>query len=118
MATLSIEGRQDSKLFAESRAQGDSIVAEMEGGYKTTRPRHTRGPLKTFKFGFSDLSNAEKETLMAFYDAHSTHTIWQFTHPVSLTVYNVRFDTPIAPKYKGRGGFHFWECPAIAISEV
>lgn len=117
MVAMVLQNRQDSSLFEESFVD-EALKSPQEGGYIITRRRYTRGPLRRFKTGFSDLSNTEKDSLMTFYQTHTTVVIFQWTHPVSAVQYDVRFENPIAPRYIGAGAFRFWQVTDISLVEA
>ena len=117
MVALVLESRIDSSKFTESWID-DSVKSPTEGGYINVRRRYTRGPLKTFTVGWSDLRPGELSSLLSFYDTHRTDAIFQFTHPITAAVYDVRFENPITPRYIGRGGFQFWTVDSVTLVEA
>lgn len=117
MVAMVLQDRQDSVYFDETYIDS-TLKSPLEGGYTHTRRRYTRGPLRHFKTGFTDLSDAEKTSLMTFYDSHRTDQIFQWTHPITLVEYDVRFESPINPRYSGRGGYHRWMLTDIVLIEA
>lgn len=78
--------------------------SEMDGGYVFTRPKHTRGPRRTFKSGWKDVPQADFDTLMTFYGTVGTYDGFNYTNYMnSDEVVNVRFKAPPKPKYEGVG---------------
>lgn len=116
MANLALEDKIDANLFNEAYID-NTIRSNTDGGYELTRKRFTRPQLRRFKIGWTDLSDADYSTLKTFYDSVETHSIFQFTHPTTAVVYNVRFESPIEPKYMGAGLFFRWNVNAI-LKEV
>lgn len=117
MVAMVLQSRQDSAQFSESSLD-DTIKGETDGGYTLTRRRSTRAPRKIFKTGFTDLSDEEKLSLESFYATHTTHQIFEWTHPVTLVQYSVRFEAPIVPNYHGALGYHRWDVQSISIVQV
>lgn len=86
--------------------------ADMEGGYVVTRARHTRKPLRIFKIGYTDISNADKVVLDDFYDTvKGGSLVFTWTDPESLLTYSVRFNKGgLSFKYVGMGNNKRWDC--------
>lgn len=83
----------------------DTITSKSEGGYAQTRPRNTRqrrkfGPVKYM------LTEADWQALKTFDEQVGGWSIFNWTHPVSGTVYQVRFTTrPKTDALKTGSGF-------------
>lgn len=108
--TLSIG--QDSRYFKERSAENPVVSKKMEGGYITTRPRHTRRPRRAFTTGFSFLTNADKALLQAFWnDMHGGANAFYWTHPATQEAIYCRFadDEQLEFRYAGAGGNFRWE---------
>lgn len=69
-----------------------TIKSESQAGWVTTRARNTRSKEK-FNVKYTDMSETDHATLKAFFedDACGAVEIFNWTHPVSSTVYEVRF---------------------------
>lgn len=108
---------QDSSLFSVE-TDDPAIKADIEGGYEYTRPRFTRRPRRTFKTGFSDLTEADRTLLDEFYDdvmGGSDSFYW--TNPVTSVVTLVRFKDPPTWKYTGIKTRYRWQVQ-FAVKEV
>lgn len=114
---IPLAAKQDSAKFGFEQ-EDVGIRSEMEGGYVLTRPRHTRNPRRTWKTGFTDLSNTDKETFEAFYNTNGTHTAFSYDLPVLATTVNVRFRSPPRYSYKGYGANLRWDIDDIYLEEV
>lgn len=71
----------------------NTVRSPVEAGYVLTRPRFTR---QLYKFGPMEIvcDATDKGLFEAFYQTVWTSTIFDWTHPISGTVYKVRFDAP------------------------
>jgi len=68
------------------------IKSDFEAGYVHTRARYTRFRHQ-FTIKYDNMPNADKVTLDAFCDTvHGSVTSFAWTHPLTSTVYTVRFD--------------------------
>lgn len=104
--TLSKE--QDERYFSVSH-EDPSLKSDIEGGYVVTRSRFTRTPRRTFSTGFTDISEADKTALEAYWDSKKGGSgIVSWTHPVTDVVIQTRFVSELDFKYTGIGGFHRW----------
>ena len=117
MAIFPLASKQDAAKFGFEQ-EDVGIRAEMEGGYVLTRPRHTRNPRRTWKTGFTDLSNTDKQTFEAFIVAQGTYKAFDYTIPVEGTVVNVRFKEVPKYEYKGFGTNLRWDINDIMLEEV
>jgi phage-related protein len=113
MTTLSMPyaDQQDSSKYGVSQ-ENQALASPIEGGYVSSRPRHTRRPRKTFTSGFSWLSEDQKNTLQAFFDSvYGGSVIFNWTNPTDNTVVAVRFttDTTLAFSYSGAGNQRRYE---------
>lgn len=118
MATLfPSQSKQDAKYFATSQ-EDVAIIGSMEGGYDTARPRTTRKPRKMWVTGFTEITNAQKIALDAFYDTVGKYGLVTWTHPVSGVVYTVRITEWPEAKYAGHGPYVAWDYAPIKLKEV
>lgn len=115
--SLPFPSKQDASKFGFEQ-EDTGIRAEMEGGYVLTRPRHTRTPRRTYKTGFTDLSNADKLTFEAFVASFGTYKAFNYTVPVQGTVINVRLREIPKYEYKGFGNNLRWDINDIYLEEV
>lgn len=100
---------EDSRFFSVEQ-EDPAIRTNMEGGYVSSRARHTRTPRKTFTSGLTNLTNADKATLEAFWDTvRGGSVIFNWTSPQNAVVYAVRFKEPLRWKYTGKGPNQTWE---------
>lgn len=105
---------QDSAHFSDEQ-EDPAIKSEMEGAYVVTRARHTRAPRRTFTTGFTEISNANKQALQAFYaQVRGGSVIFDYVDPVSAkhgapVTYAVRFASgPLKWTVKSIGAKTFW----------
>jgi phage-related protein len=100
---------QDSSLY-EVQSEDPVVRTELEGGYVSSRPRHTRTPRKTYKTGFTRIGTADKALLDAFWTSVRGGSLqFNWTDPVTLAVIVVRFTGgPLNYKYAGIGNVHHW----------
>ncbi len=120
MATFPIQSQQDSKHYTEE-FEDPSISKEMDGGYTTSRPSHTRTPRRTYTTGFTNISDAEKILLDDFLKevrGGSEGFLW--SNPVSDDVVTVRIKSGSMPKakYVGKGGVHRWDYSVFKLEEI
>lgn len=108
--TLSNGYKPDSHQFVES-TDDPAMRKEMEGGYTVTRPRHTRGPRKSWQIAYQQLGNADKALLDGHYTTQRGGSLtFTWTNPQSLVSWTVRYKTPITWKYVGAGNNQVWDC--------
>lgn len=117
MPSLPLQSKQDSAKYGFEQ-EDVGIRSEMEGGYVLTRPRHTRTPRRTWKTGWTDLSNAEKLTIEAFVAANGTYKAFDYNLPVEGTLVNVRFKEVPKYEYKGFGTNLRWDITDVMLEEV
>lgn len=77
--------------------EDNQIASPTEAGYKITRPRFTRARRK-FIITYEFLTPTDKATLETFYRTSCNYgaSLFNWTHPESLTVYIVKFAKPIS----------------------
>lgn len=112
-----LQSKQDSRFFT-TEIDDIAIVGSMEGGYETTRPRTTRRPRKSFTTGFTEISDADKLALDAFYDTVGKFGLITWTHPLSGVVYSVRVKEWPEARYVGHGSYVAWDYGQIKIKEA
>jgi phage-related protein len=111
----------DAGSFKESSENPAVAGGDTEGGYDISRARHTRRPRRTFTFQFADISEAERVILQNFWDARLGGSgAFNWTHPITAVVYNVRFDRQMTMDFSRSGyGFnHRWDSSTITLKEV
>jgi hypothetical protein len=103
------KGGQDSTQYSIA-IEDVAIKSEMEGGYVVSRARHTRTPRKTFTTGYKGITDADRTTLMNFYaTVGGGAVIFDWTDPVNLTTWQVRFDGDMTFRYSGIGPTKLWD---------
>jgi hypothetical protein len=109
--------KEDSSKFGFD-TEDVGIRSEMEGGYVLTRPRHTRAPRRTWSTGFTDLSNVNFNTFVAFWNEHGTFKAFTYTVRTSNEVVNVRLASKPQFNYSGHGSNFRWDINDIKLEEV
>lgn len=109
---------EDSKHFTESSA--DPVKRhEMDGGYTVTRPRYTRLPRKTWTTGFTDLTTAQKDSFLTFWESKKGGSdSFTYENPADGQTYTVRFKGAAKIKYTGMGPLRRWEITGITLEQV
>jgi hypothetical protein len=110
-------GREDTAKFGFD-VEDVGIRSTMEGGYVLTRPRHTRKPRRTWMTGFTDLSNDEMNTFLAFWDDVGTFKGFTYYVIPNNELVNVRFASKPSFAYKGQGGNYRWDINDIKLEEI
>lgn len=118
MANFPTLGNKEDSAKYGIEFENTGMRSEMEGGYVLTRPRHTRRPRRTWKTGFTDISDTEKQTIEDFYNTYGTHTAFNYTTPVGGETVNVRFKD--VPKFEWAGWPQNprWNINDIMLEEV
>jgi hypothetical protein len=115
---VTMSAKEDSRYRSETQAD-PAIRQEIEGGYVVTRPRYTRAPRKTFKTGFTDISQTDKAAFQTFYDSKKGGSeSFTWADPVTATVYTVRFVGTPEIQYAGRGPSFRWNITNIGLEQV
>jgi len=110
----------DASSFSQE-SENLAVATETDGGYVITRSKFTRRPRRVFMFKHTDISEAERNTLQDFWDARKGGVgAFDWTHPVTLVVYNVRFSPEMKLKFSrsGYGTNHRWDSSDIELREV
>jgi hypothetical protein len=100
----------DSSKFQQEK-ENPAMASKMDGGYVVTRPKHTRRPRRTFTAGYTDMPDAQRATVDAFFDSmHGGSNLFYFVHPVSRESILVRYttDTTLPWTYTGAGLYPLW----------
>ena len=114
----SLSSIMDSKLYSMEQ-EDTSITTKMEGGYVMSRARHTRAPRKMFTIGYTDISDADKQLLEAFWNTtRGKAEMFEWTNEMDSVTYIVRFSGKPVFKYSGLGGNHRWDVSGIKFEEV
>lgn len=109
----SLAGKEDSSKYG-FEMEDVTIRSDMEGGYVTSRPRFTRPPRRTWKSGFTDISNADKLLLEEFYVSKGGYQSFTYEVPVpniaggAKETVTVRFLEGLSWEYKGFGDNPRW----------
>lgn len=107
----------DSSRFSQT-TEDVTIRTPIEGGYIATRARHTRRPRRTFKGGYTNLSEADRLTLENFVNTVKVGSLsFYWTHPVTSEQITVRFKTPPNFDYTGIGSTYRWNV-SLDLEEV
>ncbi len=108
---------EDSTLFTE-QLENQAVTTGSDNGYIYVRPRHSRKAKRIFTTGFSDLTQTQKVELEAFYtDRLGGVEAFEYLHPVTKELINVRFDKDLPFRYMGQGGNHYWSVE-FSLKEV
>lgn len=109
--------KEDSSKFSIS-FEDPVVRGEVEGGYVTTRARHTRRPRRTFTTGFTDMTPAQILSLENFYDSKRGGSVaFTYAHPTTGTVFTVRFKG-FSENYSGAGSVFRWDVGSVQLEEV
>lgn len=117
MTAFPLPTKQDASKYGFEQ-EDVGIRSEMEGGYVLTRPRHTRTPRRTWKTGFTNLSDADKVTFENFVASVGTYNAFDYNLPVSGTLVNVRLKAIPKYEYAGFGTNMRWNINDIMLEEV
>lgn len=102
--------KPDSARY-EVSLEDPSLTQDSEGGYKFSRPRHTRPPRAKWRVSYTSLSDAQTLTLKDFYKLVRGGSLsFDWIEPDSGAVYEVRFVSGINFKYVGYGYTKLWDC--------
>lgn len=108
---------EDAKYFAQA-PEDPAVRSSMEGGYVVSRARHTRVPRKSFKTGFTALTQTQMVAIDAFYTAkRGGSTAFTWTNPTTNVELTVRFKREIQWNYVGASGTHLWDA-MVELEEV
>lgn len=82
-----------SVRFAQKSIKSSIVSEESEAGYAISRPRYTRNK-KAFSVTYNAIEYSVYETLNTFFEdsALGRSNFFNWTHPKTAVVYNVRFD--------------------------
>lgn len=112
----------DAATFSETQEDPAIQAAKMEGGYVLSRPRFTRRPRRMFSFNFDYMSDADKLTLQTFWNTvYGSSNMFNWTHPGTGEVINVRFDSGMQNIKYDRIGFgptSYWKTGIVTLTEV
>ena len=96
--------KPDAENFTEKLPVDPLLKSEFENGSVLTRARFTNVP-NSWSLNYRFLSNTDKESLETFFmttvGLGALNFTW--THPISTTVYTVRFAEPINYKAESDG---------------
>lgn len=102
----------------EVEFEDPSIKTDLEGGYVSSRPRHTRKPRQTWMIKFVLLNQADKVTLQNFYNSvMGGSAIFTWVNPEDKVTYYARFKEPLKFGYKQMGQTKQFNC-AITLEEA
>lgn len=109
--------KEDSQYFEMTR-KDVSLETKTDGGWVYSRPRHARPASRIFTTGFTEITDAQKNTIDNFFATNGKFIIFTYTHPISSEAISVRFSTIPKFKYVGAGGHHLWTITGIEMTEV
>lgn len=102
--------RMDSSKY-ELEIDDPAIKSPTEGGYEYSRPRFTRKPRKNFSVGYTMLTDAQRNTLVTFYENMAGGSvIFDWYNQEDGVTYAVRFDGSLSFSYSGMGNTKLWDC--------
>lgn len=112
----------DAATFAQTSEDPAIQGGKMEGGYVLSRPRFTRRPRRTFAFEYVDMTDADMAALQGFWDqVRGSSNAFNWTHPATGQVINVRFDSAMGKikfSREGYGPINRWKSDTIILTEV
>lgn len=113
-----MEAREDAQKFG-IEYEDNAIKIKTEGGYRITRPRHTRAPRATITTGFTNISNDDKEVLEEFFAKVGTYDHFNYTDPTSDVVRVMKMVGPLPFVFAGIGGgnLHRWNVTFKLVQE-
>lgn len=117
--TLSIG--PDGESYKVSIPNAAKEPNDTDGGYMFTRPKFTRRAARTFSFSFKDLSQADVDTLEAFwFQTKGSAVAFNWRHPIKGTLHNVRFGKGMTLEFSrvGIGFNHRYDTNEIQLTEV
>lgn len=118
MLQLPLQDKQNSAKFTEE-TDNPAKETTTDGGYTYTRPQYTRRPRKTWVIGFTNLTEEERVILSNFFDqVKGGSNAFEWTHPVTKQIHNVRFKGTIQFIYRGAGTTYRWDTSNITLREV
>lgn len=107
--TLASGERSDSSKYS-TQIEDVATKTNMEGGYVVSRPKFTRLPRKTFNIAYTAMGQTDKLAIEAFYvTVLGGSSIFNWTDPVTNTVYAARFADKVKYTYTGKGNRHLWD---------
>lgn len=105
--TLSVD-HDSSKYSVE--LDDNTMSQDLEGGYTATRKRTTRKPRRTWTIGYTHITDADKNALVAFYEQNVSAVIFTWLNIEDGQTYNVRFVGKMKFTYQGKGPWRRWDC--------
>lgn len=117
MADFPVANQQDQSKFA-TQYEEKTISSEVEGGAALSRPRTSRRARKTFKTGWTWISNADKALIDAFIETHGMFLSFNYTDPTTGTVHVVRLQAIPEFKQVGKGAVYRWNSDDVVMKEV
>lgn len=111
-------GKEDGK-YRQNGVLDPALKKEVEGGYTVSRPKYTRTPRQTFKTGFTDITDAERQALVTFWNSkRGTSMTFTWEDPVTAVIYTVRFAGPMTFRRSSIGPRHHWDVPDVTLVEA
>ena len=110
--TLGTEGSVDG--WSEGRQSDTVLSAPLKSGKPFKSTNRILDPV-TFQFRIPLLTDAERDTLKAFYTANKEKEFY-WTHPGTLVVHLVSFDSPI--NFRANGESNSWSSVLVLTTTV
>jgi hypothetical protein len=97
----------------EEKVYKPCVRTPFDGGYSQSRPETTRA-IRVFPLGWNSLSEADYQTLDAFFIANQGGA-FNWTHPVTSVVYSCRFLSDVLESTWAGPGQRAVKCPIEVI---
>jgi hypothetical protein len=95
---------------------------QTDGGWWITRPKFTRAPSRSWKFKFTDISQADKDTLENFFrnTVKGSSVVFTWTDPSDNQVHSVRFGKGYNLEFTrtGYGPINRYDTNEMTLTEV
>jgi hypothetical protein len=99
--------------------QDPAVRAEMDGGYVVTRARYTRRPRREISLGFTNISESDRQCLLAFFEEmRGGSDMFTFREWGTTDMITVRFKSVPTASYKGVGQYKRWDYDGWVLEEV
>lgn len=125
MASLefpNLSRKPDGETYGVSSPNPSKEGNDTDGGYWMTRPKYTRKPPRSFKFKFTDLSQADHDALLDFWEtkAKGSSVAFLWRNPADKKQYNVRFGKGMSLTLDrtGYGPINRYDSGEITLTEV
>jgi phage-related protein len=96
--------KEDSRFFSVV-FEDNTIRADTEGGYETSRPRFTRRTRKTFTTGFTEMSQDDYAIIEEFWEEFGGSKAFAWVNQTNGITYSTRFTKAPTISYVGVGSY-------------